>query len=169
MNPFQGFNNQQLQDLGFSTEDMNIVRAMQQGLSRPSNNSVKRGPEVFQGSPTRKIRNIMDDVDQDRPITIDDPTSYRFYKKAEDGQEYDVSLNEYSGSHKKAIASTCVKSVRYDPKSGKCWLKFVGGEKEYLFLVPKDQFADFLEATSKGRHTNYVLKKYCRAPESMWS
>lgn len=180
---FAGLSTQQMLDMGMSAEDLNIAKSLQemrnkalgsrkdsQGLSRTSKSSPGRqtSPSVrsFTGSPMRNVNKIMNDVEEDKPVNISKPTSYRFYDPSPDGSF--LSMDEYSGSRRKAIPSTCVKSIRYYPSKSRCEVVFVGGTKSYTFKVPPESFEEFLEATSKGRHVNWVLKKYFRAPESMW-
>lgn len=125
---------------------------------------VKGKPTVFKGSPSRELGGIFDVVEQNRPVKVEHPTSYRFYTRGVDGYVDRESLDEYTGAQKKGIASTCVKSVRYNPSTQACFITFAGGSKEYEFRVPPEEFEAFMEATSKGRHTNYVLKNYYTIP-----
>lgn len=67
------------------------------------------------------------------------------------------------------VPSSAVDSVRYDPKSHRMWLRYTSGPKEYVFKVNPSEFRQFMNAGSKGRYTQNVLRKRNRAPRSWWS
>lgn len=67
------------------------------------------------------------------------------------------------------VPSSAVDSVRYDPKSHHMWLRYTSSPKEYVFRVNPQEFRQFMNAGSKGRYTQQVLRKRNRAPRSWWS
>ena len=66
------------------------------------------------------------------------------------------------------LPSTAIASARFVEDEGKIYITYVGGDKEYVFQGDKSDWLRFMNSGSKGRHTQYVLRKYNRAPKSWY-
>lgn len=111
---------------------------------------------------------IMKRVLKDKNVTIDNPTSQRYYYRGNDGTfsgnpQTGVIENEGYGVGV-GRPSTAVKTINYDPNTQVCRITFVGGSKEYEYKMTKGEFDNFLNASSKGRYVNKVMKYNNRMP-----
>ena len=66
------------------------------------------------------------------------------------------------------LPSTAVSNARFEEDSGKIFVTFVGGDKEYVFKGDRKTWLNFMNSGSKGRFVNYTLKNYNRAPRSWY-
>ena len=121
---------------------------------------------------TQKIENKLK---KGKEINVGLINSKRYYGKGSDGHFIDDdatvnSLDEYDGEAEADVKSTAVQEVRYvpnsqDPGEGVCWVRFVGGKGKwyrYEHMSPQ-QFKSFMNASSKGRYLNKVMRVKNRA------
>ena len=66
------------------------------------------------------------------------------------------------------LPSTAVSNARFDEDAGKIFVTFVGGGKEYVFKGDRNDWLQFMNAGSKGRHTQNVLRVKNQAPKSWY-
>lgn len=121
---------------------------------------------------TEKIENKLK---KGKEINVGLMNSKRYYGKGSNGHFTDDdaisgSLNEYDGEAEVDVKSTAVQEVRYvpnsqNPREGVCWVRFVGGKgKWYRFEhMSPQQFKSFMNASSKGRYVNNVMRVKNRA------
>ena len=97
----------------------------------------------------------------DRPFTAVDRSDKKFHKKQaeqiKNKQPVEIQL-----------PSTAIKSARFDEDKGAIYVTYVGGDKEYVFQGDKKDWLNFMNSGSKGRHTQYILRKYNQAPKSWY-
>lgn len=121
---------------------------------------------------TKKIENKLKKY---KEISVGLMNSKRYYGKGSNGHFIDDdatanSLDEYDGEVEVDIPSTAVQEVHYvpnsqDPDEGVCWIRFVGGKGKwyrYEHMSPQ-QFKSFMNASSKGRYVNNVMRVKNRA------
>ena len=65
--------------------------------------------------------------------------------------------------------STAIESARFDEDKGAIYITYVGGGKEYVFKGDRNDWLQFINSGSKGRHTQNVLRVKNQAPKSWWS
>ena len=96
----------------------------------------------------------------DKPFTKEDRDNYakKRAKQIKNKEPVEVQL-----------PSTAIANARFDEDAGKIFATFVGGDKEYVFRGDRKTWLQFMNAGSKGRFVNYILKNFNRAPESWWS
>ena len=91
-------------------------------------------------------------LDKGKEFTINNPTSYRTYHNVGEGtldkNDIDVGLTSGRGAE---LASTAIKSARYDPGDGSLNITFQGGNKEYKYAADPDDVKEFVNAPSKGQ------------------
>ena len=108
-------------------------------------------------------------------LHITSPQSYRYALKDKDGfsdpesglftdkqiakaKESDPDIDK-EGVSKHNVSSTAIDAIDYDPKTKDLGIVFKGGKKEYIYSnVPKEAIKALLDAESKGRHVNTVIK-----------
>ena len=73
-------------------------------------------------------------------------------------KESDPDIDK-EGVTKHNVSSTAIDAIDYDPKSKDLGIVFKGGKKEYIYPnVPREAVKALLQAASKGRHVNKVIK-----------
>lgn len=101
-------------------------------------------------------------LDNNKSINITNPTSYRTYHNVGEGtlNEDDVDVGLTSGKAAE-VASTAIKSARYDPKDDSLNIIYQGGDKEYKFRAGGPEgVKEWITADSKGRKTNEWKKTH---------
>ena len=66
------------------------------------------------------------------------------------------------------LPSTAVSNARFDEDKGAIYITYVGGGKEYVFKGDRNDWLQFMNAGSKGRHTQNVLRVKNQAPKSWY-
>ena len=66
------------------------------------------------------------------------------------------------------LPSTAIESARFDEDKGAIYITYVGGGKEYVFKGDRNDWLQFMNAGSKGRHTQNVLRVKNQAPKSWY-
>ena len=115
---------------------------------------------------TKKIENKLK---KGKEINVGLMNSKRYYGKGSNGHFTDDdaisnSLDELDGEVEVDIPSTAIAEVKYDPETRVCNVRYVNGDKWYRFegMSPL-QFKSFMNAGSKGRYVNNVMRKKNRA------
>ena len=67
------------------------------------------------------------------------------------------------------LPSTAIANARFDEDKGAIYITYVGGDKEYVFTGNKKDWLNFMNAGSKGRYVQYVMKVMNQAPRGWWS
>lgn len=101
-------------------------------------------------------------LDNNKSINITNPTSYRTYQNVGEGtlNEDDVDVGLTSGKAAE-VASTAIKSARYDPEDDSLNIVYQGGDKEYKFRADGPEgVKEWITADSKGRKTNEWKKTH---------
>lgn len=101
-------------------------------------------------------------LDNNKSINITNPTSYRTYHNVGEGtlNEDDVDIGLTSGKAAE-VASTAIKSARYDPEDDSLNIVYQGGDKEYKFRAGGPEgVKEWITADSKGRKTNEWKKTH---------
>ena len=101
-------------------------------------------------------------LDNNKSINITNPTSYRTYQNVGEGtlNEDDVDVGLTSGKAAE-VASTAIKSARYDPEDDSLNIVYQGGDKEYKFRAGGPEgVKEWITADSKGRKTNEWKKTH---------
>ena len=95
----------------------------------------------------------------DRPFTEDDRDKYakKRAKQIKNKEPVEVQL-----------PSTAIESARFDEDKGAIYITYVGGGKEYVFKGDRNDWLQFMNAGSKGRHTQNVLRVKNQAPKSWY-
>ena len=96
----------------------------------------------------------------DNPFTKEDRDNYAKKRSEQIKNKEPVEVQ---------LPSTAIANARFDEDAGKIFATFVGGDKEYVFRGDRKTWLQFMNAGSKGRFVNYILKNFNRAPESWWS
>ena len=109
-------------------------------------------------------RKISRDLRKDKNVTIGNLTSKRWLSRGSNGHYSDddskMTLNEYEGEQEVEIPSTAIADVKYDPSTRVCHVKYRGGNKWYRFInMSLQQFKAFMNASSKGRYVQFVMRK----------
>lgn len=98
----------------------------------------------------------------DNPFTEDDRKNY--------GKKLSERMKNKSNEPVEVqLPSTAIANARFDEDEGKIFVTFVGGDKEYVFTGDRKTWLNFMNAGSKGRYVQYVMKVMNQAPESWWS
>lgn len=101
-------------------------------------------------------------LDNNKSVNIINPTSYRTYQNVGEGtlNEDDVDVGLTSGKAAE-VASTAIKSARYDPEDDSLNIVYQGGDKEYKFRAGGPEgVKEWITADSKGRKTNEWKKTH---------
>ena len=91
----------------------------------------------------------------DKPFTKEDRDNYakKRAKQIKDKEPVEVQL-----------PSTAIANARFDEDKGAIYITYVGGDKEYVFKGDKNDWLQFMNAGSKRRDTQYVLRVKNQAP-----
>lgn len=121
-------------------------------------------PNEFSSSEGKESQ-IMSRIMRGNTVTVK-PTSSRFYTRGANGQYQtgDVEMDQYSGGTRAAKPSTAIESVKYDPNTQICSVRFRGGDKSYDYKMTPQDFQSFMNADSKGTYVNTVMKHQNRLP-----
>ena len=114
-------------------------------------------PKVFQT--TDKLDKIKKNVEKNKTVLVYNPLSQRtFFKNPETDSYIDgkIEVGDEKTSDKEkvvSVVSTAIQSIKYDPKKQRAYVIFKNGNgTEYTYKVSPEEFDDFLNAASKGRH-----------------
>ena len=128
---------------------------------KPENTQDK--PKVFQT--TDKLDKIKKNVEKNKTVLVYNPLSQRtFFKNPETDSYIDgkIEIGDEKTSDKEkvvSVVSTAIQSIKYDPKKQRAYVIFKNGNgTEYTYKVSPEEFDDFLNAASKGRHVAKVWK-----------
>ena len=67
------------------------------------------------------------------------------------------------------LPSTAIANARFDEDKGAIYITYVGDSgKEYVFKGNKNDWLNFMNAGSKGRYVQYVMKVMNQAPRSWY-
>lgn len=120
--------------------------------------------KVFQT--TDKLDKIKKNVEKNKTVLVYNPLSQRtFFKNPETDSYIDgkIEVGDEKTSDKEkvvSVVSTAIQSIKYDPKKQRAYVVFKNGNgTEYTYKVSPEEFDDFLNAASKGRH---VAKEWNR-------
>lgn len=120
--------------------------------------------KVFQT--TDKLDKIKKNVEKKNTVLVYNPLSQRtFFKNPETDSYIDgkIEVGDEKTSDKEkvvSVQSTAIQSIKYDPKKQRAYVVFKNGNgTEYTYKVSPEEFDDFLNAASKGRH---VAKEWNR-------
>lgn len=109
------------------------------------------------------------DLNSKKKFHMENPQSERYQINGSNTLYDDVALadkdiangNTDAKVKNAQVASTAIHSFDYDPKTENLDIQFQGGSKKYRFPdVPKEVVSEWLEAPSKGKFYNAVLKEY---------
>lgn len=108
-----------------------------------------------------KEDDIIDKVRKGQKVTVT-PTSSRYYYRGTDTtyQSGSYSIDNTGVGTRVGRPSSAIDNATYDPKTHKLLITFKGNSKEYEFQCPVSVFIDFLNASSKGRYVNEVLRRH---------
>lgn len=122
---------------------------------KPDN--IQDKPKVFQT--TDKLDKIKKNVEKKNTVLVYNPLSQRtFFKNPETDSYIDgkIEVGDEKTSDKEkvvSVQSTAIQSIKYDPKKQRAYVVFKNGNgTEYTYKVSPEEFDDFLNAASKGRH-----------------
>ena len=128
---------------------------------KPENTQEK--PKVFHT--TDKLDKIKKNVEKNKTVLVYNPLSQRtFFKNPETDSYIDgkIEVGDEKTSDKEkvvSVVSTAIQSIKYDPKKQRAYVIFKNGNgTEYTYKVSPEEFDDFLNAASKGRHVAKVWK-----------
>ena len=96
----------------------------------------------------------------DKPFTEDDRNNYakKRAKQIKNKEPVEVQL-----------PSTAIANARFDEDKGAIYITYVGdGGKEYVFKGNRKDWLNFMNAGSKGRYVQYVMKVHNQAPKSWY-
>ena len=120
-------------------------------------------PKVFQT--TDKLDKIKKNVEKNKTVLVYNPLSQRtFFKNPETDSYIDgkIEVGDEKTSDKEkvvSVISTAIQSIKYDPKKQRAYVVFKNGNgTEYTYKVSPEEFDDFLNAASKGRHVAKVWR-----------
>ena len=97
----------------------------------------------------------------DKPFTKEDRDNYakKRAKQIKNKEPVEVQL-----------PSTAIANARFDEDKGAIYITYVGDSgKEYVFKGNKKDWLNFMNAGSKGRYVQYVMKVMNQAPRGWWS
>ena len=97
----------------------------------------------------------------DNPFTEDDRKNYgkKLSERMKDKSNEPVEVQ---------LPSTAIESARFDEDKGAIYITYVGGGKEYVFKGDRNDWLQFMNSGSKGRHTQNVLRVKNQAPKSWY-
>ena len=118
---------------------------------------------VFKNLTSDDTKKIDKKLNKGKEITVTSLSSKRYFDKGSNGHYIDddatVDMDEYSGATEAKLKSTAIEQAKYDPKTKECWIQFVDNPKWYKFdNMSEQQFKTFMNASSKGRYVNNVMK-----------
>ena len=101
-------------------------------------------------------------MEKGKSINISNPTSYRTYQNVGRGtmdkDDVEVGLTSGKGAE---LASTAIKSARYDPEDDSLNITYQGGDKEYKFRAGgREGIREWMAADSKGKKTQEWRKTH---------
>lgn len=98
----------------------------------------------------------------DRPFTEDDRKNY--------GKKLSERMKNKSNEPVEVqLPSTAIANARFDEDKGAIYITYVGDSgKEYVFKGNKNDWLNFMNAGSKGRYVQYVMKVMNQAPKSWY-
>ena len=99
----------------------------------------------------------------DNPFTEDDRKNYgkKLSERMRDKSDEPVEVQ---------LPSTAIANARFDEDKGAIYITYVGDSgKEYVFKGNKKDWLNFMNAGSKGRYVQYVMKVMNQAPRGWWS
>ena len=99
----------------------------------------------------------------DNPFTEDDRKNYgkKLSERMKNKSDEPVEVQ---------LPSTAIANARFDEDAGKIFVTYVGDSgKEYVFKGNKRDWLNFMNAGSKGRYVQYVMKVMNQAPRGWWS
>lgn len=112
---------------------------------------------------TDKLDKIKKNVEKNKTVLVYNPLSQRtFFKNPETDSYIDGKIevgDEKTSDEEKvlSVVSTAIQSIKYDPKKQRAYVVFKNGNgTEYTYKVSPEEFDDFLNAASKGRHVARV-------------
>ena len=99
----------------------------------------------------------------DNPFTEDDRKNY--------GKKLSEQMRDKSNENVEVqLPSTAIANARFDEDKGAIYITYVGDSgKEYVFKGNKKDWLNFMNAGSKGRYVQYVMKVMNQAPRGWWS
>ena len=98
----------------------------------------------------------------DNPFTEDDRKNYG--KKLSERMR-----NNGNEPVEVQLPSTAIANARFDEDKGAIYITYVGdGGKEYVFKGNRKDWLNFMNAGSKGRYVQYVMKVHNQAPKSWY-
>ena len=98
----------------------------------------------------------------DNPFTEDDRKNYskKLSERMKDKSDEPVEVQ---------LPSTAIANARFDEDKGAIYITYVGDSgKEYVFKGNKNDWLNFMNAGSKGRYVQYVMKVMNQAPRSWY-
>lgn len=96
----------------------------------------------------------------DKPFTEDDRKNYAKKRKEQMKNKEPVEVQ---------LPSTAIANARFDEDKGAIYITYVGdGGKEYVFKGNRTTWLNFMNAGSKGRYVQYVMKVMNQAPRSWY-
>ena len=99
----------------------------------------------------------------DNPFTEDDRKNYgkKLSERMRDKSDEPVEVQ---------LPSTAIANARFDEGKGAIYITDVGDSgKEYVFKGNRKTWLNFMNAGSKGRYVQYVMKVMNQAPRGWWS
>ena len=99
----------------------------------------------------------------DRPFTEDERNT----------KKYERTRNEQIKNKEPVMVelpSTAIANARFDEDKGAIYIRYVGDNdgKEYIFAGDKTDWLNFMNAGSKGRYVQHIMKVKNRAPKSWY-
>ena len=98
----------------------------------------------------------------DKPFTEEDRKNYgkKLSERMRDKSDEPVEVQ---------LPSTAIANARFDEDKGAIYITYVGDSgKEYVFKGNKKDWLNFMNAGSKGRYVQYVMKVMNQAPRSWY-
>ena len=98
----------------------------------------------------------------DKPFTKDDRKNY--------GKKLSERMKNKSNEPVEVqLPSTAIANARFDEDKGAIYITYVGDSgKEYVFKGDRKDWLNFMNAGSKGRYVQYVMKVMNQAPQSWY-
>lgn len=128
-------------------------------------NNIVTGLQARKGEFTGTSGNeakISERLENNKSVNISNPTSYRTYQNVGEGtlnkEDIDVGLTSGKGAE---LASTAIKSARYDPQDDSLNITYQNGKKEYKFRAGGPEgVKEWINSDSKGRKTQEWRKTH---------